>query len=83
MGLGLELQQIINTVATLMGFSLSEGKWTVSINVSMLKGGKCYGKKAIGQGKGIGSAGEWVAVSKTWSGMGFIETVKHELTRCR
>lgn len=29
----------------------------------MLKGGKCYGKKNIKQGEGIGSAGEWVAVS--------------------
>lgn len=37
-------------------------------------------EKTVEQGKGIGSAGEWVAVSKPWSGMGFIENVKTGLT---
>lgn len=46
----------------------------------MLKGGKCCGRKTVEQGKGIGSAREWVAVSKTWSGMGFIGNAKTELT---
>lgn len=53
-------------------------KHETKINISMLKGGECFVKKNIKQSKGIGSAGEWIAVSN--SKVGFMENVRTEQT---